>query len=90
MELNKNDDFHEFPYSLWKFFYDIYGCRPIITIKYFVETERILPSIYKDLGSQMKEMKDFQISQESLFSDKTKRNPGNSKEHNFEENTNTY
>lgn len=35
IELVKQEDYYEFPYNLWKFFYDIYGCRPIIVIRYF-------------------------------------------------------
>jgi len=69
--LAKDDDYFEFPYSLWKFFYDIYGCRPIIVVKYFSPSDGILPSIYKDLNQNMSSNGELSIEQKSLFSDRT-------------------
>lgn len=53
IQLTKDEDYFEFPYQLWRFFYEIYGCRPIIVVKYFHKSEGILPSIYKDLNQNL-------------------------------------
>lgn len=63
---------------MWKFLYDNYGCRPVITIRYFISNpDGILPSIYKDTANNLNREDNLDIYQESIISEKTLRNLNN-------------
>jgi hypothetical protein len=35
LQLGKGDDYFQLSPALWRFFYDLYGCRHIIQIRYY-------------------------------------------------------
>ena len=51
IELKKRQDYFELSPDLWRMFYDHYGCKPVILVRYFNQAaDGIMSSVYKDLS----------------------------------------
>ena len=62
MQMKKGEDYCELSAAMWKFLYDNYGCRPVIAVRYFLQSpEGILPSIYRDLVVNLNKQQDIMI-----------------------------
>ena len=81
MQIKKNQDYVEVSAVMWRFLYDNYGCKPVITVRYFIpQSEGILPSIYKDVAANLNKQNDLEIYQDSIISESTlKKMNGNGK-----------
>lgn len=66
LQIEKLRDYYEFSLQMWKLFYDLYGCKNIIVIRY-LKQDGILPSIYKDIQGNY-ENDQNKSSQHSLLS----------------------